>query len=210
MALNKNIMGQLRLTSKKTLPGKIVASYIYYGTDGSSIKWDVRVCKEGQLLKDNYDNYDTLHFLAFKVAGSGEVLVVGSDIEEVRREAERQFKEKCGVVWTSKILIQMSTDENRWRENVDSRALEFGYNYVQVGITSSGATVYKSRSHPTTEQAPTGTMIDDTEENREKMQSIIKAFNLLGERLESLLSPKNVEATLANVKLLGLPAPKDV
>ncbi len=51
-------------------------------------------------------------------------------------------------------------------------------------------------------------VIDDNPENRARIQAVLDALDLLGERLLGLLGQEQVLATLANVQAIGLPAPK--
>lgn len=52
-------------------------------------------------------------------------------------------------------------------------------------------------------------LIPDTEENQTKVRSILNSIDILGKRLRLLMAQNRIVETLANVKMLSLPAPTE-
>jgi hypothetical protein len=81
---------------------------------------------------------------------------------------------------------------------------------VERGTRTDGEVLFQCRDSsgkPRTAHPDEGTIIPDTESNRQRVVAICEGLDRLGKQLHDLLSEAKIQKTLTNVKLLALPAP---
>lgn len=148
------------------------------------------------------------------------VRVEGTDPEQVRQQACAELDKVLSIVWKRVLLVHMDNRSETWSRDQQTEAkVRLSWRPLEIGTTSLNETVHRVPAlseHPThtypTHQGDgvddSEAMIDDTPENRAKLEAVSAAIHLLGQRLEDLLGQKNILSTLANVQVLGLPMPK--
>ncbi len=203
--------------------GKRVVSFTYT-ENGQHIPWCIKIAK----LSDIGSTFsEQIVYLTHQEMPDGKLLtVIGDEAEEVRVEVERLLKNRFDLQWSPVIAIRIDQDGRSsatwddWRGYQAERKLEFSFNLYEVATRHDGTSVYRGWIPPVAgrlaraaEQVhdgmPSGTVIPFTPDAFDKLTHISDAINTLRERLSDLLSPALVQATLANVRAIGLPAPDE-
>lgn len=205
----------------KRKPGKVIDTF-HYHQKGENLILDLRLVKDVDGRFSYLVENDNPKFS-----------LTDSDPNKLKRAVFDLLNEKLTIQWTPMLVIGTSTylmQVNRHGFNgfhgcalhglSGSRSLAISIRGVEIGKNNKGEDVYRFHDIDGVQfpgdvcggspiyKDDREVMIPDTTENRAKLESITNAFEVLGQKLHNLLSKDSIIATLANVKLLGLPEPK--
>lgn len=212
MSLYPDIADDFAKSNKRV--GKIVQALNYW-ENGGHIPYNIKLANTGQLSAKHGGK--KLIFFTDVIVSSKRQVVVGDSPEEVRIETERLLKENTQVAWTPMIRVLVSNGDDDYFDegSRDLRAhMKFSYDFWEVGVTPSGRNVYRevfpgsvrSKGHIDNGKLD-DVLIPHTPENEAALDAVRDGILRLGKALTGLLSQAQVIKTLANVKVLGLPAP---
>jgi len=199
--------------------GKVV-SKIEYNKNGHRVVVDLRLIERGGVFTYIVDHNDP------------EIKDRDNDPNALRDRVLSRLDVVLSIEWADKICIkvvgQIIDSEPRGGAIAHDTELKVCVEVWQVGTTTTGKLVHRQKPWlsrgemwPCRIEAglpyivserhhcniASSSMIDDTPDNRAKVRVVQKAFEQLSTNLRALLGQDSIQATLANVRLLGLPAP---
>jgi hypothetical protein len=188
--------------------GKVITTF-WYRRNGHNIEVELRLItnENGQL--------------AYLVEiDEPQITITGLEAEKVRLDTISALDEKCLIEWRKVIRCVVGDLDSRFaRSRGDCVQVEFTWEPMEIGTTMSGMKVHRDGEVPGhrdfSRHIHSGdglnrddATIDDTPENRAKIETIVQGMRRLSSALSDLLSQDKILTTLENVKVLGLPAPK--
>jgi hypothetical protein len=151
----------------------------------------------------------------------------GKDADVLKKEVWAKLGEYFKVKWNPffEVTVSFVAAADSHGSGAIGRRIHFEYRAVDLGSRDNGDKVhryetktYLNKDWPSTGQHMTGSfngepvtemvsLVPATAENEQRLDSIIKAIELLAARMQDFLSPNKILTTLANTGLL-LPEPK--
>lgn len=186
--------------------GKVVETW-WYTEDGQRIEVPVRVIQRGGRLVFAVD-IDEPHVQAYHV-----------DSHELKKNAWAAIRLAVSIAWREVYVLEVEGGPVDTHSVGPGKAyeLKFGYNHMEVGTTPDGAHVHRqpvNKSYPDFTRnvhrglpSDSSAIVDATPENKARIMAVLASMRRLHEMMADLMSPEKAQQTLANVRLLGLPAP---
>ena len=150
-------------------------------------------------------------------------------LDDLIRRATDKLEARFAIAWVPMIQVAVNLESGVGTQHGygwdGGRSSGFSWRYLDVGERADGGKAWKRSKMKVIENGElldgrqdatfTGNrypanfaVIADTSENREALESIASAFDALQTKLAAFLDRDQILKTLANVSLLGLPAPK--
>lgn len=155
------------------------------------------------------------------------VYVHHPDPNEVCKLAVAELEKALAIDWRRVYLVQVTGLEYQWQRETAEQSpseakLEIEFKEFEVGLRA-GKPVYRSVSEGyshVSEGAPIDrrdnkpgvsyAMVPATDVTRAKLEALVAATHELRNRIAEFMRPETIEKTLADMRVLALPMPKDV
>jgi hypothetical protein len=143
------------------------------------------------------------------------VRVTHADPTECLKLAKAALEVALAIKWEPVIVVSVTEggDVDRFHgygKVIGDANLSLRVTLMERGTRTDGEVLFQCRDsagNPRTAHPDDGTIIPDTELNRQRVTAICEGLDRLGKQLHDLLSEAKIQKTLTNVKLLALPAP---
>ena len=143
------------------------------------------------------------------------IRVTHADPGECLKLARAALEVALAIKWEPVIVVSVTeggdvTRFHGYGEVLGDANLSLRVTCMERGTRTDGEVLFQCRDSsgtPRTAHPDDGTIIPDTELNRQRVTAICEGLDRLGKQLHDLLSEAKIQKTLTNVKLLALPAP---
>ncbi len=189
--------------------GKVVDTWTY-SNNGQHLKVPVRVVAKNDGLWYVVDIDEPIIYQKHR------------DAAELKTIVWKELDRVLTISWREVYVITVETTNGAvyGHQYGDEHEVKFEYEHCEVGTCQNGEFVHR---HPPNKSFPNHprdvtrglpgrgdkcSMVDATPANKAKIKAVVAAMKQLGKMMKDLMSPEKAQATLDNVKMLGLPAPK--